>query len=169
MNWTELLQSKVEETFHATDGLIGLCEDRNMSWRPETGTNWMTQGQLLRHIHDACGMCMAGFVTGQWPMPADAKPDEMLPPADKLPSVKTVAEAKKALAADKKVALDMIAKAGEKDLGAKQVAAPWNPEQKLLGEQLLSMVDHLASHKSQLFYYLKLQGKPVHTGNLWGM
>jgi hypothetical protein len=30
------------------------------------------------------------------------------------------------------------------------------------------MVDHLASHKSQLFYYLKLMGRPVHTGSLWG-
>ena len=30
-------------------------------------------------------------------------------------------------------------------------------------------VDHLKEHKAQLFYYLKLQGKPVHTGNLWGM
>jgi hypothetical protein len=24
-------------------------------------------------------------------------------------------------------------------------------------------------HAGQLFYYLKLQGKPVNTGHLWGM
>jgi hypothetical protein len=30
-------------------------------------------------------------------------------------------------------------------------------------------VQHLAQHKGHLFYYLKLQGKPVHTGDLWGM
>jgi hypothetical protein len=38
----------------------------------------------------------------------------------------------------------------------------------ILGQRLLQMVAHLAQHKAQLFYYLKLQGKPVHTGHLWG-
>ena len=73
------------------------------------------------------------------------------------------------LEADQKVALAMVAKAGEKDLGTRTVPAPWNPEPRLLGLQLLHMVQHLQQHKGQLFYYLKLQGKPVHTGNLWGM
>jgi hypothetical protein len=31
------------------------------------------------------------------------------------------------------------------------------------------MLGHLTQHKGQLFYYLKLQGKPVNTGDLWGM
>jgi hypothetical protein len=31
------------------------------------------------------------------------------------------------------------------------------------------MLAHLAQHKGQLFYYLKLMGRPVHTGHLWGM
>jgi len=39
----------------------------------------------------------------------------------------------------------------------------------VLGHHLLQMVEHLNSHKSQLFYYLKMQGKPVNTGDLWGM
>ncbi|MDE0394080.1 MAG: hypothetical protein OYK82_04805, partial [Gammaproteobacteria bacterium] len=29
------------------------------------------------------------------------------------------------------------------------------------------MIWHLAQHKGQLFYYLKLQGKPVNTMHLW--
>jgi hypothetical protein len=36
-----------------------------------------------------------------------------------------------------------------------------------LGHYLLQMVQHLDKHTSQLFYYLKLQGKPVNTGDLW--
>ena len=31
------------------------------------------------------------------------------------------------------------------------------------------MIGHLSTHKNQLFYYLKLQGLPVHTGHLYGM
>jgi len=30
------------------------------------------------------------------------------------------------------------------------------------------MVQHLDRHKSQLFYYLKLQGVPMGTADLWG-
>lgn len=30
------------------------------------------------------------------------------------------------------------------------------------------MVQHLDRHNSQLFYYLKLQGKHVDTSDLWG-
>ena len=30
------------------------------------------------------------------------------------------------------------------------------------------MIAHLAQHKGQLFYYLKLMGKDVKTDDLWG-
>jgi hypothetical protein len=95
--------------------------------------------------------------------------EDLLPPAEKLPAAKSVAEARNLLAADKALGLEMIRKAGEKDLAGKRLAAPWNPTPKPLGQQCLEMTQHLATHKSQLFYYLKLQGKPVNTGNLWGM
>jgi hypothetical protein len=39
----------------------------------------------------------------------------------------------------------------------------------ILGRRLLQMVDHLKAHKGQLFYYLKLQGKPVNTHDYWGV
>jgi len=37
----------------------------------------------------------------------------------------------------------------------------------VLGLRLLQMIEHLKMHKSQLFYYLKLQGLPVNTMDLW--
>ena len=169
MNWTKTLEGEVENTYHAAEGLLKLVDKDSLGWKPATGANWMTTGQLLRHVPEACGSCMKGFVTGDWGMPADATMEDMLPSADKMPAVKSVAEAKKLLAADKKLALAMIKKAGEKNLASKMVAAPWDPTPYPLGRQLLHMVNHLQQHKGQLFYYLKLQGKPVHTGNLYGM
>lgn len=169
MNWTELLTARANATYHATEGLLALCDNSMLGWKPATGSNWMTTGQLLAHIPTACGLCCAGFVTGEWPIPEGASMEDMLPTAEKMPTVKSVAAAKKALAADKKLALAMIAKAGEKNLGTKKVAAPWDPTEHLLGVQILGMIGHLANHKAQLFYYLKLQGKPVHTGHLYGM
>ena len=69
----------------------------------------------------------------------------------------------------KKVALDMLAQCSDDDLANKIVTAPWDPTELVLGHRLLQMVNHLNQHKGQLYYYLKLQGKPVNTGNLWGM
>jgi hypothetical protein len=169
MNWTQLLEQDIEATYHATDGLMQLVEDSKLSWKPATGSNWMTTAQLLEHLTTACGACIRGFVTGEWGMPADAGPEDMLPSAEKLPAAKSVADARKRLAEDKALALELVRKVGEKDLDTRMVAAPWNPTPKPLGKQCLEMVHHLSSHKSQLFYYLKLQGKPVHTGSLWGM
>ena len=174
MNWTEFLKARVADVYGATEGLIDLVDDENLDWRPETGHNWMTMGQLLEHLHTACGFCMQGFVTGEWKAPdgtdfADMPEEEMLPPAEKMRAVKSVDEARQALAKDRALSVAMIEKAGEKDLAEKQVTAPWNPTPMALGMQLDFCTVHLEQHKAQLFYYLKLQGKPVHTGSLYGM
>jgi hypothetical protein len=80
-----------------------------------------------------------------------------------------VEEAKKLLLEDKALALRMVDQAGEENLASKEVEVPWEPGRSLvLGLQLLQMIKHLDRHKSQLFYYLKLQGKPVSTEDLWG-
>jgi hypothetical protein len=169
MNWTELLKSEIESTYGATEGLVKLVDEDELGWKPATGANWMTTGQLLEHITSACGACCKGFATGEWGMPGEGGGEDMLPTADKLPSARSVDDTLKKLAADRKLALEHVAKTGEKDLASKKVGAPWNPAPKTMGEQFLMSVQHLGSHKAQLFYYLKLQGKPVHTGNLWGM
>lgn len=176
MKWTELLTAAVEENYPVTDALMGLVADGELDWKPETGKNWMTTGQLLFHLTSACGACFKGFVTGDWGMPEgmkmeDLPPEQMLPPAEAMPTIESVAKAREMLAADKQVALDMLKEAGEDRLENEKLAAPWDPSGRevALGRHLLGMVIHLQSHKSQLFYYLKLQGKDMNTMNLWGM
>jgi uncharacterized damage-inducible protein DinB len=171
MSWGELLKREVEHTYTVTDKLIELADDDKLDWKPSTGSNWMTTGQVLMHVTNACGAGFRGFVTGDWGLPegmdaSELTPEEMLPPAEKLPSVGSVAEAKRLLAEDKQLALGMLARCKEDELAHKIIQAPWSPVTMVLGHYLLEMVDHLKSHRSQLFYYLKLQGKPVNTGNL---
>lgn len=171
MNWTELLRAEIASTFNSAEKLMGMVDEDKLDWKPGSGENWMTTGQLLRHMTEACGFCFNGFVTGNWMPPEDLVCDEgeMLPPAEKLPAVKSVAEARERLAADKEVALRLVEEQGEEALGTRKVAAPWNPEERILGHQLLGMVAHLETHKNQLYYYLKLQGKPVNTFHMYGM
>ena len=67
-------------------------------------------------------------------------------------------------------AVQAVVDAGEEGLSNRCLAAPWAPDVELpLGVHFLRMVQHLAQHKGQLYYYLKLQGKPVNTAHLWGM
>ena len=92
---TDLLKQEVEGAYHATEGLFKLVDKDKLGWKPATGKNWMTTGQVLHHLTNACGFCVKGFVTGDWGMPAgakpeDMKPEDMLPPAEKLPTVKSV-------------------------------------------------------------------------------
>jgi len=169
MNWTELLTKEIEDTYRATDGLLALVDDKDLGWKPPAGANWMTMGQLLEHLPIACGFCCRAFLTGDWGMPAGASSDDMFPPAEKMPAAKSVADVRKGLAADKKVALGVVAEAGEDTLATKKLTAPWDPSEEILGRRLLHMVGHLGTHKAQLFYYLKLLGKPVHTGHMYGM
>jgi len=174
VNWTQLLKSEIENTYTTAARLMDRVDPDSLDWKPQGGGNWMTVGQLLKHITNACGAGCRGLVTGDWDLPAgvkleDLSPEEMLPPAEKMAGIESVAEAKKLLAQDKAVALQMIDQAGENDLATREIAAPWAPgEAFALGRQLLQMVQHLDRHKGQLFYYLKLQGKPVNTADLWG-
>ena len=174
MDWSELLRGQVEYTYGVTEKLLDLVEDSELNWKPSSGSNWMTTGQLISHITSACGEGMRAFVLEDWTLPdgtdmKDLPEDAMLPPAEKMPSVSSIAEAKKLLAKDKQLAYEMLAKTTPDELSTRTAKAPWDPMELTLGHRLLQMLQHLNSHKAQLFYYLKLQGKPVNTGHLWGM
>jgi uncharacterized damage-inducible protein DinB len=174
VNWTQLLKSEIESTYATTERLLDRVDPDSLDWKPESGSNWMTVGQLLKHITSACGAGCRAFVSGDWGLPPgvkveDLSPEEMLPPAEKLPAIESIEEARKLLSEDKAIALQTIGQAGENDLANRAVAAPWAPGvEYALGRHLLQMVQHLDRHKGQLFYYLKLQGKPVNTADLWG-
>jgi len=100
--------------------------------------------------------------------PADIPPEEMLPPTGRLSILGSVTEAKRLLAEDRKLALEMLAQAGEQGLAKNRTSAPWDPQVMVLGHRLLHRIRLLALHKAQLLYSLKLQGRPVNTGDLWG-
>ncbi len=174
MRWTELLKSEIDTTYATVDGLLGFVDESQLDWKPPSGSNWMTMGQLLQHLTSACGGTVRGFVTGDWGFPEGVSPeslpaDEMLPAAEKMPTATSVADVKSRFAEDKELALRVITEAGEERLANEETTAPWDPTPMFLGHRLLGMVGHLANHKAQLFYYLKLQGQPVNTMHFYGM
>ena len=170
MRWKDQIKGGIEYTYKITDDLIALSDQDKMDWKPSASNNWMTQGQLLMHLTNACGMGIRGFVTGDWGMPAEEMTMEnMLPPAEKMPTIGSVAEARRMLAEDKALALKTLDAVSEERLETEVAPAPWDNYEMPLGQRCQQMVEHLWQHKGQLFYYLKLQAKPVNTSNLWGM
>ena len=76
MNWTQLLRTEIESTFATTAKLMEKVDPDSLDWKPESGENWMTVGQLLKHITESCGAACKGFVTGDWGMPEGMNPED---------------------------------------------------------------------------------------------
>jgi hypothetical protein len=174
MTLTDVLLHEAEETYVITEKLFRRVVDGDLSWRPATGRNWMTVGQLLMHCASfGCGKAIRGFVKGDWGLPEgtrleDLRAEHHVPPVAALPSVESVEQALQLLARDRDIALGCIAEAKEAELLTKVLAAPWGGHEVSLFQHLLQMIAHLGQHKGQLFYYLKLIGKDVNTSDLWG-
>ena len=173
MNWQSHLKHHADAAYQAVERLFDLVTEDMLSWKPETGTNWLTTAQLLEHITGACGAMCKGFAFGDWGTPTEAFEEmaleDMLPPAEKFPVVSSLAEAKAKLAADRILAFDVIEETTENELSNRTITAPWDPTERSLGDWLMESIEHLVTHKSPLFYYLKLQGANVNTRHLSGM
>jgi len=170
----QVLLEETENAYAVTEKLFRKVDDSELNWKPLTGKNWMTLGQLLMHCaNDAYGKGVQGFIKGDWGSaggeePADQNANHHFPMAEDLPYVDTVEQAIKLLTDDKVLALSCINDVEESDLLSKRIIAPWGVVEMSLFQQLLIMMAHLAQHKGQLFYYLKLMGKEVDSGDLWG-
>lgn len=170
MGLSDFMKQDAEAMYRAARGLFAMVDD--LSWKPARGSNWMTTGQLLRHCAEACGKPMEGLVTGSWPTPPDAAASDeagnpALPPAERLPAVESVEEPLRLLEEDRALCTRLLDEVGDDRLMNERSAAPWGGPERALYQHLNEMIWHLGQHKGQLFYYLKLQGKPVNTMDLW--
>ncbi|MFB3905699.1 MAG: DinB family protein [Acidobacteriota bacterium] len=173
MSLVKVLLEEMENNYNVTEKLFQLVEPGQLGWKPPTGSNWMTVGQLLMHCTQAGGVAARAFVTGDWGLPEgvemkDIPPEEMLPPAEKLPTVESVDQALRLLAEDREIAMTTIRGLSEEELLERRFCAPWGGTEFTLFQHILHMANHLGQHKGQLFYYLKLLGKDLKTADLWG-
>jgi uncharacterized damage-inducible protein DinB len=116
---------------------------------------------------------MQAFVTADWGLPEgvefkDLAPEELLPPAEKLPTVESIEQALQLLGEDHRVAVSILREVPDADRVGRRFSPPWGGAECTLFQHLLHMIEHLGQHKGQLFYYLKLLGRDVDTEDLWG-
>ncbi len=130
MNLTDVLKQEAEHMYVVTEKLFQLVDAGKLDWKPSTGSNWMTVGQLVQHCTNACGDTIKGFVTGDWGLPEgmsfeDLPPDQLLQPAENLPTVDNIEQALELLAKDKQAAFHYLEEAGEENLLSQKSSAPW--------------------------------------------
>lgn len=175
MTLTDVLLDEAQTTYAVTAKLFRRVRDADLDWKPTApGTEWMTTAQLLMHCACfGCGKAARGFVTGDWGTElaeygeGEAGTHTHLPTAAELPAVDSVEQALRLLEADRTLTLDAIAEADGADLLAGKLPAPWGGPPAPLFQHILHMIAHLAQHKGQLYYYLKLMGRDVCTSDLW--
>ncbi len=165
MNWTELLRQEMDAAYAGAEGLMELVAAASLPWKPCSGQGWMSVAQLLRHLGSACGQEMNGLVTGDG---EPAEGEHGLPAGHVLPSVGTVVEARRLLAADRSLALAALAQAGEKRLNEATPRGPGDDAPVCLGRRYLGAVRHLETHTCELSCYLRLQGWTVEVSRLRG-
>lgn len=170
MNVSDILKADAEAMYRATDGLFRRVDD--LQWKPASGKNWMSTGQLLKHCTEACGKTLNGFITGDWGLPPgqsfeDLPEDAALPSAESMPNVGSVDEALDLLAEDRALSLSLLSEVDDHRLLEERSAAPWGGPERTLFQHCNECIWHLGQHKGQLFYYLKLQGQDVNTMHLW--
>jgi hypothetical protein len=169
-----VLIAEAESVYRVTENLFSLIEARDLAWIPPTGSNWMSVSQLLLHCASfGCGKAVRGFVRGEWDDPPDpeneiTRADQHIPPVSDLQGVESVEEARALLSADHKLTIQCLSEVDEDRLLSETITAPWGGPPLILFRHLLMMIAHLAQHKGQLFYYLKLMGKDVGSRDLWG-
>lgn len=170
----QVLLEEAEATYSIADRLFRRVADGELPWKPATGRNWMSMGQLLMHCASfGCGKAIQGFIKGDWGLPEGSGIDAVtteahVPPVAALPTVVSVKQARELLARDRTLTIACIESADERELLGRCIVAPWGGPAASLFQHLLHMIAHLAQHKGQLFYYLKLMGKDVDTSDLWG-
>ncbi len=174
MSLKDVLDQELEQMYGVTEALFGLVDDSSLEWKPSTGSNWMSTGQLLMHCATACGSMFRGYISNDWSLPEgyempEGDQFEGLPPAEVLPAVESVDDALQMLHRDQAMALENLVKVDESQLLSHSFSPPWGGPEMNLFRHLLMSIWHLGQHKGQLFYYLKLQGKDVDTHSLWGM
>jgi hypothetical protein len=161
----ESLEDKVWETIERAERLVGMAPAERLGWRPpmvDESTAVTDLGHLIGHLLS----CMAGLCAA-----LHAAFPEKLSSFQELRKMKvdhfcSPQEAKKQIEAYAAAIEEGLACCNDEDLRRK-VQTVFVPEGETLMTILLGNLEHLMNHKYQLFFYLKMMGVEVGTGDLY--
>jgi hypothetical protein len=161
----ESIAQKVLENIERTEHLASLVPPSQLQWRPESPDNLAkatTLGHLLGHLLDS----LAGFCAAFY----KAFPVEL---AD-FREIRSLGFNEPCGPDDARQKIQLLTpyidrgfrQCSDADL-VRRIPTVFVPNGETLATILLGNLEHLINHKYQLFFYLKLLGTPVSTGDLY--
>jgi hypothetical protein len=139
--------------------LFAKAKDTDLNYRPRP--DMMSTGQVIYHLAEGVGDALKMTVTNQWPPMTGG-----LPTVDKMKSVASFDEAGKLLDKDGALTSDYLGTIPEEQFANTVYTTPWGASGKLW-RLALYYLEHMQMHKMQLFQYLRFQGIPVNTMDLY--
>ncbi len=149
-----------ESLYPPTVKLISLAPASKLDWAPAK-ENYMTLGQLLHHLA-MCPGTFVGAVNDAFPPPESFQKFIQ----EDLKNTKTPEAARREASRGWEEAKAALSGVRDADFHTRMITVPWGPPMPLW-RVCLSMADHWANHKYQLFFYLKLLGQSVNTMTLY--
>jgi hypothetical protein len=159
MTREEFLNEYRQET-KVLQHLFSKVQGTELTYRPRP--DMMSTGQVMYHLGEGLGEALKMTVTGQWP----PMPDGMLPTIDKMNAAASIDEAVKMLHKDGALTSDYLSTISEEQFLNNRYSTPWGASGKLW-RLALYYLEHMQMHKMQLFQYLRIQGVPVNTMDLY--
>jgi hypothetical protein len=150
-----------QQEIKVLQGLFAKTKATDLNYRPRP--DMMSTGQVVHHLSEGLGEALRMTVTGQWP---PMSPEDMLPKVDKMATAKSLEEASKMLDKDGALTADYLSTIPEEQFAQSRYGTPWGAEGKLW-RLALYYLEHMQMHKMQLFQYLRIQGIPVNTMDLY--
>jgi hypothetical protein len=158
----EDIHSKLREQIDRIEHLITLIPPDAITWKPQLQNGASDLGHLLGHLLD----CFAGFcAVFDAAFPNELKHIERL---QSLP-VNHACETKEALVRIREYAEQIeqgFTFCSDDDL-RRRIPSVFVPQGETVLTFLLGNLEHLISHKYQLFFYLKLFGLPVSSKDIY--
>ena len=159
---SRLILSKLEGQIEQTEHLLTLIPEDKLEWRPVPGS--MRICDLLGHLLD----CLAGFCATLYAIdPRRLAHFEQLRnlPVNHRCDVKEASERVRDYAASIREGFSILA---DEDL-TRHIPTIFSPEGEAVMTILMDNFEHFVNHKYQLFFYLKLLGVDVGTGDLYSL
>ena len=165
---TFVLEQKVQAAVGRMEHLVSLVPVDQLNWRPAPANQEVREVMDLGHVLGHSLDCMAGFCAAF----LAAYPEE-LAEFRELKSARvnhfcTPSEWKERIGIYKEGIAKGFQLCTDEDL-KRPVVTIFMPEGELLGSILLNNLEHLVSHKYQLFFYLRLLGVQVGTADLYDL
>jgi hypothetical protein len=158
MTREEFLKEYTQE-IKVLHGLLAKAKNTDLNYRPRP--DMMSTGQVVYHLAEGLGEAIKMTVTNQWPPMTGG-----LPTIDQMKTVTSFDEASKMLDQDAVLTSNYLSTISEEQFANNVYTTPWGASGKLW-RLALYYLEHTQMHKMQLFQYLRIQGIPVNTMDLY--